>query len=228
VIEVIGGGVKLPTEKLVALNKLLELWGGTFQGRPQFKLSWAADDNLGLAKDHVCGKTDPFDTACHCLPKSKQIPVCFHPEQYSYHLLSFHENINTPSDLISTFSKQEDTRFRYDCLKHYLDPVTGKPINPTATIIENDIPVLMNSAKAMLAARFQMDATFRQECRQRAQKRREARALAELRNDQFARDLINEVVPAWNPHTGCGPKRRQFADLTASDVVAGKVQFGKP
>lgn len=220
-IIVLEGMEKIPASELASLNLILLRLGGSYEGRPQFKLSWAADDNSGLAKDHHCGKIDPFDHNCSCLPKSRQIPICFHSVQYCYHLLSLRET-GGDVEIVSQFSRQEDTRFTYDCIVHYVDP-EGKPVRPTADVMERVVPMLLKSGECMLAARRQMWSTFRREAKQRKAERERQEVLTERRNREFAQDLIREWVPAYSAHTGYGPKTRQFADLRASDV--GRIQL---
>lgn len=207
-VEIISGASRMPAAEFISLNKLLRLYGGSWQGQPQFILSWAGDDNQGLRKKHTCGKVDPWDWECACKPDLGTVPLCFASQTQCYHLLSFH-----PQPTV----EGEAAQVIYDCVIHFAD-AWKNPVRPTATIIERVIPVLQHAAKAMWAARYGADAVLNRE-------RREKKAAFVAQEDRKGRlwkdkalGLLNEVIPDSRPKVGYGTVQSRFSNITASDL----------
>lgn len=207
-IEIVSGGARMPEAEFVSLNKLLRLYGGSWQGQPQFLLSWAGDDNQGLRKKHTCGRTDPWDWECSCKPDLAAVPLCFASQTQCYHLLSFHPQ---------PMSLGEEPKAIYDCVIHFAD-AWKQPVRPTATIIERVIPVLQHAAKAMWAARYGVQSVLTQERREK----KAAFTASEERKSRAWRDkamsVLDAVIPDSRPRVGYGTVQPRFSNITESDL----------
>ena len=224
-IEVIqAGDLRFSNEEEKALNLLLERHGGTYEGRPQFKLSWAAEDNKGLAKKHTisCPKCDPMDWDCSCpVADITKVPLCFNRFQHCYHILALGDVPRQNNAILDHFERQEDTRFRYDCILHFAsNDIPTTPAELRVKLVEYIVPALKMSMKSLNLARHGTEALLQQERLKRANARKEAEERQDARYKDFCTDLVNETVPASQPKVGYGQKSR-LADVTASDIERG-------
>ena len=230
---IIIGGERISRAKEIALNALIEKEAGSYAGMPLYKLTWAADDNKGLAKNHMpgCPKVNPFDWDCICPPKNpNDLPVCFHENQLCYHILSW----EAPSASMLTFEEQmnEDlSKGTYSCIGvHFIDEKTGTPLDPTAGVMDLMIPVLkelrvMSNAN-LHGAKAAVD-------RMRLQKINEAHEREKAREDAFeahADDVLRDSESAFGgqPHASmAGEKRKQSSDITLEDLERSRASEGE-
>lgn len=216
------GGERLSREKEVALNELLKRHAGDVDGIPFYKISWAADDNRSLARNHqvYCPKTNPFDWDCGCpLAEPDKLPLCFSEHQQSYHLLSW-EPPNMGMMMLESQTKEDYSRGTYSCILHFVDQATGKPFDPTGVIVEKMIPVLSELRVSDQAARKGLDAVVNRERQKRIDAAHERQQRKDKEYDNFATALLDDAAPALEgqPFVGHGKKQRQSSDMTLTDL----------
>lgn len=223
-ITLVDNSARLSRSEETALNILLERAGGSFQGKPWYRLTWAADDNVGLMKRHGlgCPKTDPQDWTCDC-PRdpSVKVPVCFDPNQACYHLLAWSPPRQGWSAFQNEFVGEDLSRGTYECTGlHFVDPETQAPFSPKAVIIEHIIPHLKQFEEMVKATTYGVDAIVQRERQKRKDKIKAEQKAADKRQTEYFADVLNEAAPAFGgaPHTGYGSKVQIAADLNASDV----------
>lgn len=210
----------------MALNELLRRAAGEVHGMPLYKISWAADDNHGLARKHQpgCPKLNPFDWTCQCpLADRNLLPLCFHENQESYHLLTW----VPPNAALTAIESQAHADYAkgcYECVMHFIDPETQKPFNPTVTVVELMVPLLQEAKECAVAAMLGVDAVFQRERQKRLDQEEERLKRSAQAYDRFAEGLLKETLPAFGgeSHTGYGPKFRQASELTTSDIEPKK------
>lgn len=220
-VEILAGGSRLPAAQELALNELLKRYAGEVSGQALYKISWAAADNEGLARRHLphCSKTDAFDWQCGCPPREPwKLPLCFHKNQCSYHLLSW----APPSPALERWENEtgEDySRGHYDCVLHFLDGETRQPVSPTSYIIEKMIPILRMAKEAQVAAMTGYRAVVERERAKRIERVKGEQKRKEREFEDFADAAIRDGGPAFSgaPHTGYGPKFRHGSDFRVSD-----------
>ncbi len=223
-ITVIGAIGRLRPAEEDGLNGLLAKYGGSFEGRPWYRISWAPDDNKGLRKAHTpsCPKSDPRDWACECpthILDHAKFPICFDTHQLSYHLLGL--RIPGTVDEETARVLGDAGAPLYECTGlHFVDE-TGAPINPTGSIIEAIIPALQFFSESVRAAAYGADARLRLMRAQRVDAAQRKEAASAAAYDTYADDLLSGGLPAFggNPMVATtGPSSVSEARLHESDA----------
>jgi hypothetical protein len=201
----IEGGVRLDYATESALNELIARKSRFGGGPPLYKLSWAANDSIGLHRSHKasCPRTDPADWTCGCPFKNPlEVPLCFHENQLSYHLLS----------------AVRGKELGYECLFHFIDNRTGKPLNPTASIIETVLPAILAGREMEMAIYHGARATYMRLRKQRQEaeedQRKKQRFVEHGRDVEFLKASMLDL----RPKSFGGGKGRTGADLVPGEV----------
>lgn len=231
---IIIGGERLPREKEIALNAQIEKYAGSYVGMPLYKISWSADDNKGLARRHIvgCPKVNPFDWDCLCpLQNPNDLPVCFHENQMCYHILSW----EPPSMSLLSFEEQmnEDlSRGTYACIGvHFINEETGKPVDPTAGVIELMVPALKELREMSNANLHGAKATVDRMRLDKINAAQEKEQRREAAFDADADDILRDSAPGFDgqPHSSmAGEKRKQSSDITLSEIERSRAAEGEP
>lgn len=234
-IEIISELGRLPKAEEDAINLLLVKYGGEFQGAAYYRLGWAPDDNAGLAKMHVCGRTDPFDVwNCSCLnAPSNRLPVCFHPIQNSYHLKSWEPPDAGAEDTLliqSQLGVSEDlSKGSYRCLFHLVDAQTQTPLQLPILrelVVEAIIPLLKVGMEGQKALAYGRTMRRKELIRQRQKEAADRESYLAKSYDSFADSLLGDAIPAFGGESwggGHGAKSRHSSELETSDIAAGQI-----
>lgn len=215
---IVGGAARLKRSEELALNELLRRNGGELGGRALWQVRWAADDNAGLARQHVCGKSDPWDwTRCACPRDEFSVPLCFHENQLSYHLLSY----SPPNLDMMQFQREmrEDlTKGTYACLQHFVDPRTGVAFSPTHNIIEVMVPLLRQMREIGNAADHGYNATVDQLRVKRAERDAAEQKKKDRAYDTYADAMLEDAMPSCiTASSGLWKKTRAPSDILLTD-----------
>lgn len=222
---VVEGAARLSRAEEQAINLLLRRAGGEEDGMQLYKLGWALEDNY-----------------CHFNPSTNEYvydfenrtPICFHPQQASYHLLVWeppsaqHETLVASGEL-----KGDDARKgSYNCVNHFIDPKTEEPLSPQEVrvqLIEITIPTMKQMTELAQAARKGFLAT-----QYRLRKERIARIQADETKKQqqynsYAETLLEDSAPAFegNP-TSFPTKGKSFSDLMPGERAEKQSQVEQP
>lgn len=199
------GGRRLPREKEIALNLLLKRAAGEEDGMQLYRLGWAMEDN--------CTDPDPANPNRVRFNFDRRTPVCFHHAQASYHLLAWAPPTSAPE---SHLLKGEDVRKgEYNCIFHFIDPKTDEPFDPTASLIENIIPMLKEFNEIAVATRRGFGAEMDRLRRAKVNRWQDEEKKKEADYNKFADDLLADTAPAFEgqPTSFPGAKEKTFADL---------------
>lgn len=201
---IVPGGSRLSREEEAALNVLLRRAAGEEQGMPLYRLSWAIEDNAATFDSLT--DTYKFDP--------NRIPLCIEPNQASYHLLAWSPPTATDMMHEHEFLGEDLSRGLYTCILHFLDPQTGNPFNPTASILEHIIPVLSEFNQIARATWHGMVAERNKLRTQKINAWKEQEKLAEKRYEKYAEALLEDSKPAFegNPFVGAQSRGRDFAN----------------
>jgi hypothetical protein len=204
-IVMAGPAVRLSPAEEKALNVLLARYGGLAPtGQPWYRLEWGPASNEGRA-----------------------VPLCFfglgadgqkEPAYFSYHLLGY-EMPSAGAILAGHMLGEDHTKGSYACLVHFVDPITGEPFRPTATIVEIIIPALREAGKLAVARAYGDDAAARRLRAEREQRFYDRQRAQKRAYELWAEEVLDEAFPPFlNPYSGPAGKQRQFADLHPSDL----------
>jgi hypothetical protein len=192
-VIIIGGSARLPQAEEDALNALLARHS-TFDGVQLYKLAWAADGS-GIEKKHRpgCDQKTPFDWRCDCpVADLNHVPLCFHTNQQSYHLLSW----QPPCPELSAYETachEDFAKGTWTCIMHFLD-AKGEAVRPTSTIMEKIIPILMQMREIDMAARRGFDATVKRERAKRKEAHELSQAKEDLKYQEHAERILSDTM----------------------------------
>lgn len=167
------GGLRLSQAEEAALNLLIRTQGGEHEGMPLFRLEWCADTNMG-----------------------RKVPVCFHPIQFSYHILVW----EPPSPMLTSFARElgEDTsKGTYSCVTHFVDD-KDCPFPPTKFIMESVLPILKRAQETAKAALMGERAIVERNRAKRKQELLATETAKERAYDSYAESLLNDSKPAFD------------------------------
>lgn len=204
-----------------ALNILLARAGG-FEGDVQlYRLGWAMEDN------HC---TFNRDLGEYVYNPEKKTPICFHASQASYHLLSWEPPM--PEEYRGQFVGEDTSKGTYNCILHFVDPVTQQPIAPTASLCERIIPSILEMHQIAFAARKGFNATRDQLRQKRIDSVKEGEKKQQKSYEAYAEAVLEDSAPAFegNPFSFPGEKGRSASErkheprimLTDGDAPASK------
>lgn len=195
------GGLRLSRDEETALNLLIRAQGGEHEGMPLFKLEWAADTNLG-----------------------RKVPVCFHPLQFSYHILVW----EPPSPMLMSFARElgEDTsKGTYSCVTHFVDD-KEQPFLPTKFVMEHVLPILKRAQETAKAALVGERAIVERNRRERKAQLLAQEKAKEQAYDSFAESLLNDAKPAFNGNPMSTSKHS--AGIVLTDLEKSKPNIEVP
>lgn len=231
---VIIGGTRLPKAEELALNEMLRRSAGECHGMPLYRVTWAGEDNRGLARKHMpgCPKSNPMDWTCDCpMAEPWLLPVCWHENQQSYHLLSWEppteaHRLSESQTRIEGFVGEDYSKGTYACLLHFIDPRTHEPLtNILPVVVEQIIPRLRAMKEMVLLAQHGANAAVQSKREQRARDIKQQVELQQARDRQKQVDMLTEVMrPGFDgkPFSAPGRKGRHSNEVVISDLSRGK------
>lgn len=186
----------MPREQEEALNLMLAR-ALSFQGLPVYRISWAADDFNPVA------------------------PMCLE-NQASYHLLvrEFPDLGNAKFD--GQLGKEDTSKGFWICQMHFIDPMTDKPFDPTAALVERIIPLLRETSyENRLAQLGASEATRRFRAKERIQVVEEKVQRAEREYESAALAMFSDAGSAFGGagwSGGHGEKTRHSSEIVLTDL----------
>lgn len=199
---IVGAGVRLSLAEEQALNVMLRRAAPDIDGMPMYRLGWAMEDNF--ASPDASGGPYKFDL-------EKFTPICFEPNQGSYHFLVF----EPPSAASAQLKGVDPKRGTYNCLFHFIDPQTQQPFNPTVQMLEIIIPTIKQLNEIAMASYKGFQATLTA-LRQRTIDRLKAQEEKKQKDyEAYADSVLEDKAPAFegNPFSAPGPQGQKFSDL---------------
>jgi len=228
---IIIGGTRLTQAEELAINELLLRSAGDCEGMPLYRVTWAADDNHGLARKHLpsCPKTNPMDWSCDCPTLEPwKLPVCWHENQCSYHLLSW-EPPSPSLELAEGQTRMEGYigedygKGTYACVMHFIDPQTQVPLtNVLPVVVEQIIPRLRAMKEMVMLAQHGANAVLQSKRAQRSRDIKYQLAKKQQKQREGTLELVKEVMHrpfGGEAYSVPGEKSRHGNEILTSDLI---------